>query len=72
MALMSAILILGSTSSGLEFTRWPVNEIEKKGEAELIAKLDIMNLVLDMLKMETQTIYESSFWQQGRIHTTLI
>lgn len=61
MALMSAVLILGSTSSGSEFPRWPVNGIEKKGEAEIIAKLDIMNLVLDILKMETQTSYESSF-----------
>lgn len=60
MALMSAVLILGSTSSGFEFTRRPVNGIEK-GEAEILAKLDIMNLVLDILKMETQTIYESSF-----------
>lgn len=66
MALMSAILILRSTSPRR------VNGIKKKSEAELIAKPDIMNLVLNMLKMETQTIYESSFWQQGRIHTTLI
>lgn len=47
------INILGSTSSGFEFTRRPVNGIEK-GEVKLIAKLNnIMNLVLDILKVET-------------------
>lgn len=48
------INILGSTSSGFEFTRRLVNGIEKNGEVKLITKLNnIMNLVLDILKVET-------------------
>lgn len=50
--LISAVLILGSTFSGLVFTRGSVIRTVKNGKAILVTKIDIISLFLEILSKE--------------------